>query len=366
MCIRISILKTADNLIGSKIIRLIPPASPVTHFKLCKRILVIRPGGIGDAVLLIPSIINLRQHFPDAIIDILAEQRNAAIFSLSPEINKIYNYDRPRELYDCIYNNYDVVIDTEQWHCLSGIVARLCRAPLTIGFATNERARLFNFPVFYSQDDYELVSFYHLLKPLRIEPKEDVRLPYLEIPSKVLDRARELLPDNWSSNFIVIFPGASIPERRWGVERFAAVASELEKHGLPMVVVGGKGDCASGELICGANGLNLAGKTSLAETAAVISLAKALISGDSGVLHMSVALNIPTVSLFGPGIALKWAPRGDRHIVINRLLSCSPCTKFGNTKSCRVGTRCMSDISIEEVTSAVMTILQREKALSAE
>ncbi|MRR37660.1 glycosyltransferase family 9 protein, partial [bacterium] len=71
-------------------------------------------------------------------------------------------------------------------------------------------------------------------------------------------------------------------------------------------------------------------------------------------------LGIPTVSLFGPGRAKKWAPRGDNHIVVNKHLPCSPCTTFGYTPKCHINARCMADISVDEVEQAVMTLLARK------
>jgi len=91
------------------------------------------PAGIGDAVLLIPAIEAVRMKFPDARIDILCEKRNADIFILTKMVNKVYLYDRGLELFKCLRNNYDVVIDTEQWHRLSAIVARMTGTPIRIG-----------------------------------------------------------------------------------------------------------------------------------------------------------------------------------------------------------------------------------------
>jgi ADP-heptose:LPS heptosyltransferase len=127
--------------------------------------------------------------------------------------------------------------------------------------------------------------------------------------------------------------------------------------------VGGPGDAGEGdEIIRGLAGLNLAGRTTLAETAAVIARASVLLSGDSGILHIGVGLDIPTVSLFGPGIATKWAPQGVRHIVIDRGVSCSPCTRFGYTPGCPSGVHCMSEITPDDVFSAVLSLLVRTRA----
>jgi ADP-heptose:LPS heptosyltransferase len=63
------------------------------------------------------------------------------------------------------------------------------------------------------------------------------------------------------------------------------------------------------------------------------------------------------VSLFGPGRSKKWAPQGDRHVVINKGLSCSPCTTFGTKPTCPIDARCMRDITVDEVVNAVTMLM---------
>ncbi|KAB0669894.1 glycosyltransferase family 9 protein [Oryzomonas sagensis] len=354
---QLRLLKGLDSCVGRIavwIAAFIPqrlPAGPPASF------LLIRPGGIGDAVHLIPTISAIKTAYPDATIDVLAEKRNSAIFRLSPQIRRVFHYDRPAELFRTLRTTYDVVIDTEQWHRLSAVVARLTRAPVLIGFATNERARLFTHPIAYSQDYYEIDSFFRLLAPLGIEQRE-VSFPFLAIPREAAERGGALLREIKGKTFVTIFPGASIPERRWGAERFGKVAEMLAALGVAVVVVGGKEDEGQGEMIvAGGTGVNLAGRTSLSETAAVIRKSALLVSGDSGVLHIAVGLGVPTVSLFGPGRAKKWAPRGDRHLVIDKGLPCSPCTTFGTTPPCPIAARCMNDITADEVCTAVTVLL---------
>jgi ADP-heptose:LPS heptosyltransferase len=138
------------------------------------------------------------------------------------------------------------------------------------------------------------------------------------------------------------------------------LARRLHNAGIGVVVVGGAGDRGDGDLICADGvGLNLAGGTSLVESAAVIRRAALLVSGDSGLLHIGVGLGVPTVSLFGPGIAAKWAPRGERHIVLDKRLTCSPCTRFGSTPRCRDNGRCLKEITVDEVEQAVLRLLAR-------
>lgn len=358
---KIEILKRIDSILGKMAVRLWSvPCQQVTG---TSSFLLIRPGGIGDAVLLAPAIRALRRAYPEATIDLLAERRNSGIFSLVPEVNKVFHYDAPRELMAALRRRYDVVIDTEQWHRLSAVVARLTGAQVSIGFATNERSRLFTHHIPYSQDEYEAISFLNLLMPLGIDKHAALPASFLSVPETAKQRAEELLGDLSGKSFIAIFPGGSIPERRWGAERFKGLTGILNAEGIPVVVVGGKEDAAAGEIIItDNNGINLAGKTSLVETAAVIEKSAVLVSGDSGILHVGVGLDRPTVSLFGPGIANKWSPQGRKHIVINKNLPCSPCTRFGYTRKCPISARCMAEITVDEVAAAVGNLIRTGEA----
>ena len=358
------LLKQIDRFVGKALALMLPPASRkrTGQIRPCS-ILIIRPGGIGDAALLVPALRSLKSRHPDALIDVLAESRNSAVFELCPETGRIFHYHNLRDLLKITGKRYDLIIDTEQWHRLSAVVSRLVRSRMKIGYATNERRRLFTHPVLYRQDEYEVTSFYSLLKQLAVEPAPNFAASWLTVPASASLKAHGLLGNLEGKPFVAMFAGASIPERRWGADKYREVAARLYRQGMPVVVIGGKGDESDGDqIITGEFGLNLAGKTTLVETAAIIECSSLLISGDSGILHIGVGLGKPTVSLFGPGIAKKWAPQGDdHHIVINKCFPCSPCTKFGYTPKCPMGARCMANITVNEVFEAVVRLLQRKK-----
>lgn len=357
----IGLMKQIDSLIGKCAAEVLSPPAPATILTSVSSLLLIRPGGIGDAVLLAPAIHSIRSVHPGCRITILAEQRNAGVFQLISAVDEVFCYDCPKEFWTALRGSYDVVIDTEQWHRLSAIVARFVHAPIKIGFATNQRRRMFTHTVDYSHDDYEVDSFTRLLEPLLVvQDHFDSTRPFLTVPAVVQKTADKLLARLDAKPVVVIFPGASIAERRWGADRFRQVALQLAELGYLPIVVGGITDQADGQLIAGGCGVSLAGKTSLAETAAVISKSLLVISGDSGVLHIAVGLGVPTVSLFGPGRALKWAPHGDRHHLLNRELACSPCTTFGTTPPCPYDARCMQEISVPMVMDSVLQVLNQE------
>lgn len=354
----VRVLKLADKVLGRCLTFVLSPPSLDNKNQSYKRILIIRPGGIGDAVLLIPVIQALKEKLPEAKIDILAEQRNAAIFSLCPQADRVFKYDMG-DLFKVLKSSYDVVIDTEQWHRLSAVVARLIGSPVKIGYGTNERRKLLTHAVEYSHERYEYNSFCDLLKPLRLAVADRMPQAFLTLPAEEAQKTEHWLSPLSSRPYVVLFPGASIPERRWGEEKFHQLAARLNQSGHPVVVIGGREDASAGETIMsGIDGINLAGKTSLNGSAAVIEKASLLVSGDSGMLHVGVGLGKATVSLFGSGVAAKWAPQGDRHVVLNKQLPCSPCTRFGYTPPCPIRVKCLADISVEEVLRAALSLLK--------
>ena len=283
------------------------------------------------------------------------------MFSLCPEIRNVYVYDRPKELWKAVRNNYDVVIDTEQWHGMSAVVARLTKAPASIGYSTNERRKLFTHQISYSHDDYEVESFLHLIEPIVGKVEFEPENPFLSITPELADKARSCLMPLSGREVVAVFPGGSIPERRWEAERFRQVALMLVKEGYGVVAVGGREDVADGAVISYGRPeiFNLCGRLSLAETAAVLNEAELLITGDSGVMHIGYGLGVRTLALFGPGIERKWAPRSSNCAVINKHLDCSPCTKFGYTPVCKKGVECMNLIGMEEVYEKAIELMKR-------
>jgi lipopolysaccharide heptosyltransferase II len=359
---KITVTKKIDSLLGPLIApvveRLFPPKDRTG--KDISAVLIIRPGGIGDAVLLIPTIALLKEKYPHAVIEVLTEKRNSGVFTLSPGVSSVFHYDAPAEFLATLQRTYDVVIDSEQWHRLSAIVARLTRAPMTIGFATNERKKMFTHTVPYSHDEYEMHSFMNLLTPLIGTITRDIDMPFLTIPPDVTDKVKPLLMPVLSNKMVALFPGGSIAERQWGSGRFHKTAKLLSDQGYGIVAVGGNDDVRAGqEIVSGlSNALTLCGKLSLHETAALLKESSLLIAGDSGIMHVGYGLGIKIVALFGPGRELKWAPRSSRVAVINKHLSCSPCTTFGYTPKCKNNAECMKLITAEEVFAQAVNLLE--------
>lgn len=358
------LLKLIDRLVGTLVTVCSSPSS-VSSIPEVRSIMFIRPGGIGDAVLLSTAIYSLKRSCPECHITVLAEQRNAGIFQIVSGVDVILCYDRALELVQALQTSCDVVIDTEQWYYLSAVVARLVRAPVKIGFATNERRRMFTHKIEYDLNAQETDNFFALLEPLGVDGQQPSETADVQLPQQSVSRACQLLQPLNSDPFVAVFIGSSVPEKCWGVDRFSQLVGRLSDFGFKALIIGGEGERAAGVVAVGSKGLNLAGMTSLAETAAVIARSSLVVSGDSGVLHIAASLDIPTVSLFGPSSAEKWAPRGERHIVIKKDLPCSPCSKFGTIPACPIHVQCMRDITVDEVFNAVTMLLTSTGALSS-
>ena len=360
---KINILKKFDSIVGPFAITFIK-ALFRPRINTCEKpssFLFIRPGGIGDAVLLIPAIKKIKSAYPEAKIDLLCEKRNCEIFKLCEEINSIFLYDSLTGLKSAFRERYDAVIDSEQWYRLSALVAYLTRTPIRIGFATNNRKKLFNNPTSYKEDEHEIDSFFRLASALIPEPTFDEGSAFISIPYEISKGIESHLKAVSEKRVVAIFPGGSVPEKRWPSGRFREVAERLTDAGYAIAAIGGKADSNLGdEITKGLNStVNLCGSLSLVETAALLKRAVLLITGDSGILHIAFGVGTGTLSLFGPGNEIKWAPKGEIHSILSSAIDCRPCTKFGNIPPCKRELECMSLISATAVFEKAIKLLER-------
>jgi lipopolysaccharide heptosyltransferase II len=375
MGLKADILKVGDALVGWPIAVLLSPfarrgapgavSGPAAGAGLAaapppRRALVIRPGGIGDAVLFLPMLTELRRAWPQAEIDLLVEKRNAGVVRGLGLVDRVLLYDRfPGGLPHALAARYDVVIDTEQYHRASAIVAFLTRAPRRIGFGTNVRRRLLTDALPYDQSVYEARSFLELARRATgREPRWDPEQPFLPLDPEAVRFAAQALQPLGDRPRVAIHPGASIPERRWPPERYAEVAAQLAAQGVGIAVLGGSEDvkaaAAIAERLAGQPAVNLAGKSTLAQAAAIVAQVDVYVSADTGVLHLAYAVGTRTVHLFGPGVLSKWGPPGHRFRSIAADAPCSPCTVYGYTPPCNQGNVCMLRIEPARVVREVL------------
>ncbi len=323
------------------------------------RLLIIRPGGIGDTVLMVPMLRALRKAMPNAILDVACETRNAEVVMMAGvDANPLLFDRRPgRFLRHLRRETYTAAIDTEQFHNFSAWFALLCGAPVRIGFNINPiRNPLYTHLVNYDVAAPEGEQFLQLLPPLGVT-EEAFSLPGTLVPPDTS------WPDTFdhlrSIPFVALQSGGSTPYKQWTAERFVEVARRLhQQHGLAVALVGGPADSERCDTLCKQSGLDseaicsTAGHLSLKQSAALLAKAELFVGIDSGLAHMATALSRPTVVLFGPSNPDKWGSRGPGQVVVKQPQPCSPCAIFGYHKPCD-SIACMKAISVDDVMEAV-------------
>jgi heptosyltransferase-2 len=334
------------------------------------KILVMRYRFIGDTVLTVPFLRNLRQAYPRARIDLMLEPFSGQVIEGCPyvdriipfEIKTIHRYSsQSRRGKLAGYVRYWRQIRQEQYDAAfvlkrslsSALLVWAAGVPRRIGFATEGRKILLSDPVAYRHDQHEVRNFLDCLRTLDIPVSSEA----LELwPSPEGDeKVRTLFHDaGWRPEDmkVVIHSAASLPAKQWPLERFAAVMGRIQKRfRARFIYTGAPADGALYQQIerQGAfGGLNLCGKTSLRENLSVYRAADLFFGVDSGPMHMAAAVGVPVVALFGPTDERLWGPWGEGHTVITKRLSCRPCKPH----KCR-DNKCMQEIGVEEVVEAV-------------
>jgi ADP-heptose:LPS heptosyltransferase len=164
---------------------------------------------------------------------------------------------------------------------------------------------------------------------------------------------RRPLPDNpHEPGYVVLHPGASVPARAWPARSCAEAVEALADAGHRVLVTGGPAERELTALVAGRRGVDLGGATSLAEMAAVLDGAAAVVVGNTGPAHLAAAVGTPVVSLFSPVVpAERWAPYGVPTLLLGD--QSAPCAGT-RARECPVpGHPCLASVSPADVVAAV-------------
>jgi len=154
---------------------------------------------------------------------------------------------------------------------------------------------------------------------------------------------------------VALHPFATHPDKAWPMGYWLSLIPLIERAGLDWIILGKNPD----HLQALDDPRNLTGRTSLRETCALMSRCRALVTADSGPMHLATAVGTPVVALFGP-TAKAWGfhPSGPFDTVIERELPCRPCSLHGSTV-CKRGRECLTSIEPEEVAVTLFRTLER-------
>lgn len=205
------------------------------------------------------------------------------------------------------------------------------------------------------QRDYYL----HLVKALGIKIVSEDLVLFLkkEVIKRVEDWLKQLQIGISKENTIAIAPGAAYgPAKMWPKEYYKSLAHFLTKRGYTVLILGGEKEEALGNYIKDGNPYiwNLCGKTDLLTVAGIFLHIKALISNDSGLMHMAAALKIPQIAIFGSTEPSLTGPLNPKAVVLRKKLPCSPCFK----RTCKYNHyMCLKTISVEEIIETLEKIV---------
>ncbi len=334
-----------------------------------KNILVINLWGMGDAVLTLPLIAEIKRRFPSAQLDVLATKRVDKVYAGVNYINKILLLeDRKTFRYR---RKYDLVFDTEHY-LNSSALAAFYLGKETIGYAHGQRAKLYTHTVEYNDAQHIVATYFDLLRVLFPEvknPEKLVRLPYSDEDKKSVTgllRNNDIREDDFVVGFCVS-AAESAPSRRWPKEKFAALADELvENYQARIVFVSGPNDFAENQAVFelmkhNSRALNPAKEMNVKRTFALVEQCKLFISNDTGPMHVAAAQGVPTVGLFCPNTPVRYGPYGSGNISVYKPVLSGPCINVhkGVVPDCE-GHNHMSTIELEDVLEAVENVLKRK------
>jgi lipopolysaccharide heptosyltransferase II len=350
-----------------------------------KRFLIINPFGIGDVLFSTPVIRAIKDNYPDSFIGYWCNERVGEILKDNPEIDKVFALARGdlKKIFDqSVFRGigklsklilelkkakFDISLDFSLDHRYS-LISKFSGIRLRYGMDYKKRGRFLTRKI--SIDGYRfkhVIEYYlDLLKFVDLKPKTN--RPELFIAKARKDRCRNILARYGvkAGELVVgVTPGAGASwgkdaiYKHWAALKFAQLADKIiNKLAAKVVILGDRLERPIADVIVNTmehKAIDLTGKTSLEELAAMISNLNILVTNDGGPLHIGVATEVKTVSIFGPVDEKIYGPYpvSDRHIVIKKDLACRPCYQSFRFSGCNNDRKCIEDITVAEVYEAV-------------
>lgn len=332
-------------------------------------ILLVKTHALGDVLLTTPAIRALARHCPDAPIVYVTGRWSAPALRGNPHLAELIEID-DRAVFGFGPRNLlllPLVARLRARHFAGAIVfsasrpiqmlVRALRPGVIAGYGTG-RPLDFPVPAGVLKESYAAQAYAALLEPFGV-PVDGLAL---DAPSVEPAAAADVLGflDSGSRPTAAFFCGGGrnprddVPAKRWAPERFAELGNRLGDQGWQILLFGAAGDAgAVGEARRGlrAPNLDVCGRFSFAETGALLRRCRLTVTNDSAPLHLSYALGVPTVGLFGPSDPRLLMPRLPHCRAVKSPFPCSPC--YGNSlfSGCEAP-RCMDGITVDAVHEA--------------
>ena len=328
-----------------------------------KRCLIVGPSWVGDMVMAQSLFLALKQRFPDLQIDVLAPTWSKPILAAMPQVHAAIEMPLQHgelalmqrfRLGDSLRAAaYDWAIVLPR-SLKAALVPFWARIPVRTGYKGEMRYGLLNDirPLDKSVLSMTVQRFVALGLP-----KDAVLPPAIQPPQLVLAAGlREAVKTTFlvsSAPVLALCPGAEYGgAKRWPAEYFAAVAKHWIVQGGQVILLGsGKDVPVTAQIVAAVNSPachDLAGKTSLQEVLGLLSLARQVVSNDSGLMHVAAAVEVPVIALYGSSDPSYTPPLSNQAKILSVGLKCSPCFK----RECPLGhLDCLKNIKPEQVIS---------------
>ena len=334
-------------------------------------ILIVGPSWVGDMVMAQTLFVCLKQRHPDCQIDVLAPEWSRPILERMPEVRKTLSFPLGHGVLDLatrrtvaqsLRGQYDQAILLPN-SLKSALVPFFAGIPKRTGWRGEMRFGLLNDMRKLDKQRYPLMI--ERFMALAYEPGAELPKPYPRPSLQVSEASRAAALAKFGLELdrpvLALCPGAEFGEaKRWPSDHYAVVAEAKIRAGWQVWLFGSKndhpvGEAIRGELIPGLQeeAANLAGETSLAEAIDLMSYATAVVSNDSGLMHVAAALNRPLVAVYGSTSPQFTPPLAEQVEVVRLGLECSPCFE----RTCRFGHyNCLRDLRPQPVLDALQRL----------
>lgn len=329
-------------------------------------VLIVRLGALGDLVHAVPAVAALRRAFPAARLDWLVEAKHRTIVDLVTAVDRTLVLESPtlggwtRAVRAVRASKYDLAIDF-QGLLKSAVLARASGAARVVGFSIwhlrEKTARPFYSDVRQAEGGHVIAKNLRLLEAVGVHDTA-IAFPIAETPAAALDELRASIG---GARFALINPGAAWPNKRWPPERFGELAAFLrDACALVPVVLWGPGEDDLARSVVEASGRTavLAPRTAVPDVLTLARAAALMVSGDTGPLHLAMAVGTPTVSLFGPTDPARNGPFAADDLTVSRHDAC----RCHYERRCHETAWCLAGMPAAEVCAAVQRRLGSRSA----
>jgi len=341
-----------------------------------RRILLVRLSAIGDIVFASPLVAALRRAYPAAHIAWLAQPECQSLLAHHPDLDEVivWPYRQWQALWEARRwgalwgeirafrrllrdRHFDLAVDL-QGLLKSGLLTRLSAAPERVGLGSREGSQLLMTRVLPRGGDPERIGSEYLFLAERLGLPLNGFDMEVHYAAEDAAYAETLVAQAFAGGaYAVICPFTTRPQKHWLAPRWAELAGRLrDELGFGTLMLGGPADegpaveierQAKGKLI------NLTGRTSLLQAAAVIDRGRLVVGVDTGLSHMGIAFGRPSLLLFGSTCPYRNTTRANARVLYHPL-PCSPCRR---KPTCHGQFTCMREIEVNEVVAAARDLV---------